>query len=70
MATVVQMVHGNHGGDEIDNGNGGEDYKDPGMKLYGAVLAITVGHRTISDQISPLCNPSCIWSDNMAEHES
>ena len=40
MATVVQMVHGNHGGDEIDNGNGGKDYKDPGMKLYGACMVM------------------------------
>ena len=40
MATVVQMVHGNHGGDEIDNGNRGEDYKDPGMKLYGACMVM------------------------------
>ena len=25
---------------------------------------------TISNQISPLCNLSCIWSDNMTGHES
>ena len=26
--------------------------------------------RTISNQISPLCNLSCIWFDNMTGHES
>ena len=40
------------------------------MQVIKPELAITAGHRTISEQISPLCNPNCIWSDNMAEHES
>ena len=35
-----------------------------------SAFAITVGHWTISKQISPMCNPSCIWSDSMTEHES
>ena len=40
------------------------------LQLGHTELTITVDHPTISKQISPLCNPSCIWLDNMAEHES
>ena len=34
------------------------------------VLVLMVRQQTISDQILPLCNLSCIWSDNMTGHES
>ena len=36
----------------------------------GAHTSARINGQTMSDQISPLCNLSSIWSDNMTGHES